>query len=416
MHNMGKRIIITLVIVVLLGICGAIFFAFHNSRSITIGKTGSGTVSATSSMPTATTTPSSTGLTVPGTLSNATTTASDTNIVSGADFPPIPTSSVTFPPVDTVAYDAKMLSLANIPPPYNITTTVSTRVGSTTKITYVSKTVTPTSIWPTKTAPYPDAGAILPFDRIVAYYGNLYSTQMGILGQYPEQQVLSMLASTTKAWQAADPSTPTIPALDYIAVSAQASPGPDGKYRLRMPDSQINEILKMASQINGLVFLDIQVGLSNVETEVPLLQKYLAMPNVELSLDPEFDMHNGARPGTVIGTMDASDINWAEQYLASLVKQNNLPPKILVVHRFTLDMVTNTNAIKPLPEVEFVMDMDGFGFPAKKVNTYQTVIEPYPIQFTGFKLFYKNDTNAGHLMTPAEVLKLSPQPSYIQYQ
>jgi len=100
------------------------------------------------------------------------------------------------------------------------------------------------------------------------------------------------------------------------------------------------------------------------------------------------------------------------------VAQHNLPPKILVVHRFTDDMVTDTMQIKPLPEVQIVMDMDGFGFPAKKINTYQQVIAPYPIQFTGFKLFYKNDIKGpqGHLMTPEEVLRLSPQPSYIQYQ
>ena len=36
--------------------------------------------------------------------------------------------------------------------------------------------------WPVKTA-YPEAGAILPFKRIVAYYGNLYSKKMGVLGE-----------------------------------------------------------------------------------------------------------------------------------------------------------------------------------------------------------------------------------------
>jgi hypothetical protein len=275
------------------------------------------------------------------------------------------------------------------------------------------------ALWPVPTvkAPYPTGGAILPANRIIAYYGNLYSTQMGVLGQYPPAQVLSMLASTTAMWTAADPTTPAIPALDYIAVTAQGSPGADDKYRLRMPDSQIDQILQMASQVNGLVILDIQVGDSNVETEVPLLEKYLQMPQVELALDPEFDMHNGEKPGTVIGTMDASDINWAANYLAGLVKQYNLPPKVLVVHRFTQDMVTNTSEIQPLPQVQVVMDMDGFGYPAKKINTYYTTIEPYPVQFTGFKLFYRNDNATGsHMMSPDEVLRLSPQPSFIQYE
>ena len=36
--------------------------------------------------------------------------------------------------------------------------------------------------WPVKTV-YPNAGAILPFKRIIAYYGNLYSKRMGVLGE-----------------------------------------------------------------------------------------------------------------------------------------------------------------------------------------------------------------------------------------
>src|SRR5688500_8350026 len=37
--------------------------------------------------------------------------------------------------------------------------------------------------WPVK-ASYPARGALLPFNRIVAYYGNFYSTGMGVLGEY----------------------------------------------------------------------------------------------------------------------------------------------------------------------------------------------------------------------------------------
>jgi hypothetical protein len=63
------------------------------------------------------------------------------------------------------------------------------------------------------------------------------------------------------------------------------------------------------------------------------------------------------------------------------------------------------------------MDMDGWGFPAKKINTYKQFIHREPVEYTGFKLFYKNDTkNDSRLLTPQEVLKLKPQPVYIQYQ
>src|SRR5580698_6316330 len=47
---------------------------------------------------------------------------------------------------------------------------------------------------------YPLPGAILPFKRIVAYYGNLYSRNMGILGEYPPDIMLPNLKATCKEW------------------------------------------------------------------------------------------------------------------------------------------------------------------------------------------------------------------------
>lgn len=271
--------------------------------------------------------------------------------------------------------------------------------------------------WPVKHE-FPTAGAILPFNRIVAYYGNLYSTRMGVLGEYAEPKMLEMLQSEVKKWQAADTTVKVIPALHYIAVTAQGSPGDGGKYRLRMPAKEIDKVLKMAEKINALVFIDIQVGLSTLEQEVPLLEKYLKMPNVHFGIDPEFSMKGGQAPGKVVGTFDAADINYVADYLAKLVKANNLPPKILVVHRFTRKMVTNSQSIKLRPEVQIVMDMDGWGHQARKINTYRQFIYPEPVQFTGFKLFYKNDLKEAnsHVMSPEEVLKLKPKPIYIQYQ
>ena len=127
---------------------------------------------------------------------------------------------------------------------------------------------------------------------------------------------------------------------------------------------------------------------------------------------------SGLKPEAVIGTLDATDVNFVATYLARLVAQYNLPPKILIVHRFTEDMVTHTRLIKPLPQVQIVMDMDGWGSQAKKIGTYNAVIYAEPVQFTGFKLFYKNDLKAPStgLLSPAQVLKLIPRPIFIQYQ
>jgi hypothetical protein len=271
--------------------------------------------------------------------------------------------------------------------------------------------------WPVR-APLPLPGAILPFKTVIAYYGNLYSKQMGILGELPRKQMLEKLKGEMAKWKKADSTLELQPALHYIAVTAQQSPGKAGKYRLRMPFHQIDSVLSMAKEINAIVFLDIQVGKSTIQNELPEFEKYLKLPNVHIGMDPEFSMKTGHNPGQVVGVYDASDINFVSNYLAKIVKENNLPPKILVVHRFTQGGVTNYKNIKLQPEVQIVMHMDGWGEPARKINTYKSFIHREPVQFTGFKLFYKNDVirSKARLMTPEELLKLKPRPVYIQYQ
>ncbi len=321
------------------------------------------------------------------------------------------------PKFDPVVYDQKMLELANNPPPKPPTTKIvkDPATGVETTVTIEPKPIV--YPWPVKTV-YPNVGALLPYNRIIAYYGNLYSRKMGVLGEYDEEIMLAKLAAEVKKWEAADPTTPVMPALHYIAVVAQGSAGTDGKYRARMPAAEIDKVLKIAEKINAIVFLDIQVGFSTLQSEIPVFEKYLKMPNVHLGIDAEFSMKTGVRPGKVVGTFDAADVNYAANYLAKIVKENNLPPKVLVVHRYTQKMITNYKNIKPLPEVQIVMHMDGWGGASKKIGTYRNFIYPEPVQFTGFKLFYKNDvlTPGTTLMTPTDLMKLSPRPSYIQYQ
>lgn len=294
-------------------------------------------------------------------------------------------------PTDTAAYRRKVHALAN---------------GDT------------TGLWPAPIRSYPLQGAILPFKRIVAYYGNLYSKKMGILGEYPPQEVWKRLNAEVKTWERVDPSTPVQPAIHYIAVVAQGSPMKDGKYCMRMPAAQIDSALSIAKMGNAIMFLDVQVAQSTLQAEVPKLEKYLKMPHVHLAIDPEFAMQEGKIPGRKIGTLDAADINFCSSYLTKLVNENHLPPKILIVHRFTQGMVTNYKNITTHPEVQVVMNMDGWGEPILKYSTYKDYIYRQPVQFTGFKLFYKNDLKKPphRMLTPPELVKLKPQPIYIQYQ
>jgi hypothetical protein len=261
-------------------------------------------------------------------------------------------------------------------------------------------------------------GAILPHKRIVAYYGNPLSKRMGILGEIPPNQMLRRLDEEVKAWEKADPGTPVQPALHVVFVTAQGAPGKGSKYRLRMSDHVADTIISWAARRNAIVFLDVQLGLSSLEEELPRLEKWLQLPQVHLGLDPEFAMKDGTVPGRKIGSLDAKQINYATAFLNDIAVRHKLPPKILVVHRFTQRMVTNYQDIQLRPNVQFVMHMDGWGDRVLKKSTYLAYIKKEPVQYTGFKIFYHNDTKkpGSRLYTPEGILALNPKPLYIQYQ
>lgn len=275
----------------------------------------------------------------------------------------------------------------------------------------------PKPVWPVK-GPDPLPGSILPNKRIVAYYGNPMSKRMGILGEISPDAMLRRLDKEVAAWTKADSTTPAVPALHLIAVVAQGSAGADGMYRARMSDSLIARVYGWAQKHGALMFLDVQVGKSTLQKELPRFAQWLSKPDVHLGIDPEFSMKSGHAPGKRIGTMDARDINYASEFLQDLVTKNNLPPKVLVVHRFTRPMVTNYKNIELDPRVQIVIQMDGWGNHSLKQDSYIAYVHNEPVQFTGFKIFYKNDVRkkGWTLMKPADVLALHPKPLYIQYQ
>ena len=254
-------------------------------------------------------------------------------------------------------------------------------------------------------------------ERIVAFYGNPRSPDMGILGELPPEEMLAQLDREVEAWEVADPATPVRPALHMIAVMATGDPGADGKYRLRLPTEAIEEVISWAEQRDAIVILDIQPGRSTVAEELRALLPFLERPNVHLALDPEWRMHGDALPGKEVGTMHAAEVNHAIDALGTLVREHGLPTKVLVVHRFTQAMLPDAHRVREDPDVQVVLNMDGWGPPSGKVNSYRSFVAPAPIAYKGFKLFYKNDRKGdSRMMTPAEVLALSPVPVYIQYQ
>ena len=257
-------------------------------------------------------------------------------------------------------------------------------------------------------------GSVFPGCRVVAFYGNPMSKRMGILGALPADSMLARLERQAGQYAALDTTRPVVRALQLVTPVAQAAPGHDGKYRLRMRDSTIEHFAQLAARADGLLILDMQVGKSTVGAELVPLMPYLARARVHLALDAEFSIkRKDKRPGEVVGTLDAADINLVIDSLAELVTRYNLPPKVLIVHRYTIPMVTHSAQIKLDPRVQVVLDMDGNGIPSDKYGSYGAYVHDRPVEFPGIKLFYKQDRP---MLTVREVLGLDPVPLYIQYQ
>lgn len=274
--------------------------------------------------------------------------------------------------------------------------------------------VPPTAtVAPTATATRKPSTSALTTNRLITYYGHPYSDKMGILGEFDPEPMIAKLKEQTAAYTAADPSLPGLCTIELIASVAQGSPGADGLWLLRTPGKEIEKYAQLAEKHGCLLMLDIQMGYDTVANDIAAIMPFLQRPYVHLAIDPEFHVDKGETPGEHYGHVSAADVNNAQQVLGNLVRQFNLPDKILIVHQFRDDMLPDKENIKQMPNVDFVLMMDGWGGPGSKINNYNYFVQEQLIQYGGLKLFYRQDEP---VMTPAEVLELDPKPMIICYQ
>ena len=256
-------------------------------------------------------------------------------------------------------------------------------------------------------------GGILPDNRILSFYGFPGNPDMGILGEYDMQRLLEMIREQAAEYEAADPSKPVVLAFEVIASVAQKEPQADGSYLLDTPSSVLDEYAAFTRENGLLLIVDAQIGYRTVENDVKGLRPWLQQDHVHLAIDPEFAMAEGQIPGVHIGSVDATDVAWAQQWLVDLVNEADISPKILIVHQFKESMITNKEQIVPIPGVQVVIDADGWGPPELKKSTYGVVNNVTEVEYAGVKLFYRQDIP---LMTAEEVVNLDPPPLFVMYQ
>jgi hypothetical protein len=256
-------------------------------------------------------------------------------------------------------------------------------------------------------------GSLFQNCQIIAYYGFPDVPQMGIVGEYPTDELVQKLIDQAKAYDAINGYRGVAPAIQLIYAVAQASQTADGTYLARMSDSMVQQWIDIADKYNLLLILDIQMGSSTVQAEFPHVLPFLKNPRVHLGLDPEFVVSGDQSPGVQIGSLDVSQINAAQHLLQQLVDEAHLPNKMLIVHQFLPGMIINKSQIEDVPGVDLVIDQDGFGSPDQKIGNYQRFVKEDGAEHGGFKLFYKQDDP---LMTPEQVEGLDPQPDVVIYQ
>jgi hypothetical protein len=252
--------------------------------------------------------------------------------------------------------------------------------------------------------------SVLPEHRVVAFYGAPQSPELGALGIGTPASAVRRLERQARPY--GRPDRPMLPALELIAVIANAHAGDDGMYRARQSDKVIRRYLRAARRAKALLLLDIQPGRSDFFTETTRLKKWLKEPDVGLALDPEWRVGDGEVPGQVIGRVSSREVNATSAWLDQLVARNGLPEKLFVIHQFTDDMVDH-KTLKKRERLATVLNVDGFGEPGIKKAKYRRFARQAREFHPGYKLFYEEDTN---LMSPRQVMRMKPRPDLIVYE
>ena len=270
----------------------------------------------------------------------------------------------------------------------------------------------PVAVAPPEPPPLPPS--VFERAQVVSFYGYPGVPMMGALGAHSPLEAVTAVSLVAAEYDALNGPREVVPALHLIVAVAQRYSGSDGLYLDRIDAELLAEYVEAAREREVLLFLDIQVGWSEVLLEVSWLAAALREPFVHLAIDPEFaTLSDGAPPGVAIGSLEASEVNEVQRYLARIVRLRGLPPKVLVLHQFLDDMLRDVEAYEDVPEVELAIDMDGYGGDHAKLSKYDRYALSSYAERAAIKLFYDWDAP---LITPARLQALARPPDLVIYQ
>ena len=263
-------------------------------------------------------------------------------------------------------------------------------------------------------------------ELIVAYYGRPGTSSLGVLGQYPIEELMKKIKATADEYAQITGNKNVVPAFDLIYGLASSEPGRKKDYILPLSSKKLMTYIDAATKNGFAVFIDLQLGKMTPAEAVKPVLKYLKYDNVHLAIDPEFEVKDlNVRPGKVIGHISGEQVNEVQAVMTEYMKANNITDnKILVIHMFTHKMVGDKKSIKRYDQINLIMNLDGHGSPNLKINTYNGLYTTDASNKVagGFKLFFSEDKPS--MMTPREVMgmdkvgkiKINKAPKFINYQ
>lgn len=282
----------------------------------------------------------------------------------------------------------------------------------------------------------PGVGAVLPAHRVVAFYAVPGAERTG-----PAHEVgpamLARLRGQGEEYARLDPTHPVVLGIDLVVSVPDRDPGPDGDYSHHVDAATIGRYVEFCRANGLLLFLDLNFGWADPLRELDFFRPYLREPFVHVAIDPEwmFPRRNGI-PGTNLSNVRSSDLNPLIAAIGAMPEQYRVPRKILILHQYRGNGDGTANPYDPRtaliadkrnlvndPRVDLVVHVDSVGgWPgdiAEKTRQYAQWVRADMEQFGnfrygGFKIFYRLEARH-RLMTPAEVMSLSPPPMVITY-
>ena len=261
----------------------------------------------------------------------------------------------------------------------------------------------------------PGGGQILyPGRQMIALYGHPGTGALGVLGEQGVEGAIARAQQMAADYQPLV-DVPVVPAFEIITTVASGGAGPDGNYSYEAPIDLLRPWVDAAGEAGVYVVLDLQPGRTDFLTQAKRYEELLARPHVGLALDPEWRLQSDERHLNQIGSVTAGEINTVVTWLADLTRVHKLPQKLLMLHQFQLQMISDRATLDTSrDELAVLIHADGFGSPGAKFETWNLMHDnPPPNVWWGWKNFIDEDSPT---FTPAETMAIEPRPLFVSYQ